>query len=61
MDNFFIYNDEWKERYVTRDILSRDWEMFVDEVKTRGVGRDIYYFPCFKEEFCDKLNSICSA
>jgi len=55
MNNFFIYNDEWKQRYLTRDILSRDWEMFIDEVKTRGVGRDIYYFPCFREEFCDKV------
>ena len=32
--------------------------MFIDEIKTNGVGRDIYYFPCMKKEFCNKLIEV---
>ena len=55
MDNFFKYNDDWKKKYLSRDMLSKDYDLFVDEVTTNGVGRDIFYFPCFRPEFCDKI------
>ena len=58
MDNFFRYNKKWKEKYIAREILSGDYELFVDEIKTNGIGRDIYYFPCMREEFCNKLIEI---
>ena len=35
--------------------MSKDYDLFVDEIKTQGIGRDIYYWPCFKPIFCDKL------
>ena len=36
-------------------MLSKDYELFVDEVKTLHIGRDVFYWPAFRPEFCDKL------
>ena len=56
--NIFLYNDLWKEKYIHPDLLSKQYSLFVDEIHTSGIGRDIYWFPAFNDTFCDDILEI---
>jgi len=56
--NIFKYDKLWKDTYLHPDIRSDEYDLFVDEITTNGIGRDIYWFPAFKPEFCDKIKHI---
>ena len=54
-EGILLYNDEWKKKYIHPDLLSKEYDLFVDEIQTSGIGRDIYCFPAFNPEFCDEV------
>lgn len=54
-DGMTKYNRQWKERYIHTELLSKDWDLCVEEYTTNGVGRDIYIFPCFTQRYCSEL------
>ena len=54
-ENIFLYNENWKRKYIHPDLLSKEYDLFVDEIQTNGIGRDIYMFPGLKPQFCDQL------
>lgn len=54
-DGFFTYNDRWKELYIHPEILSKDWDLSLEEYTTQGVGRDIFFMPLFTPRFCKIL------
>ena len=54
-EGILLYNDEWKNKYIHPDLLSKEYDLFVDEIQTNGIGRDIYCFPGLTPAFCDEL------
>ena len=50
-----MYDKGWLNKYIHQDLLSREYDLFVDEVTTNGIGRDIYCFPAFTDVFCDDI------
>lgn len=45
---YFVRPDEWKERFLTPELLSGKWDLYVEEELP-----NIYSIPAFTEEFCD--------
>lgn len=42
--------DEWKKKFVRKEILTNEWDLICNEVST-----DIFEIPMFTSEYCDKL------
>ena len=57
-NNIYYYNDNWKDKYIHPELLTKDWEIIPYEFENRGVGTDIYCIPIFNKIFCDELLSI---
>lgn len=49
------YNENWKDKYINPELLSKDWKLSVDEYTTNGVGREIFVFPCFSQQYCKEI------
>ena len=45
---YFIRPDEWKERFLTPELRSKNWELYVSEEMP-----NIYTIKAFTDEFCD--------
>jgi len=45
---YFLYPEEWKQRFLTPELRSKNWDLYVKEELT-----NIYTIPAFTEEFCD--------
>ena len=45
---YFIRPDEWKERFLTPELRSKNWELYVSEAMPK-----IYTIKAFTDEFCD--------
>ena len=60
LDNFkkeglFEYNDDWKDKYLHPDLLTKDWDLIIDEYHTAGIPRDILIVPIFTQLFCTQI------
>ena len=42
--------DQWKEKYLTKEVLSKEWDLMTQEILP-----DVIEVPFFTEEFCDKF------
>ena len=42
--------EEWKEKYLTKEVLSKEWDLMTQEILP-----DVIEVPFFTEEFCDKF------
>ena len=58
VNSILLYNDDWKRKYIHPDLLSKEYDLFIDEIDTHGIGRDIYCFPGLTPRFCDELVQI---
>lgn len=45
---YFVRPDEWKERFLTPELRSKNWELYVSEEMP-----NIYTIKAFTDEFCD--------
>lgn len=50
---YFEDKDAWKKRFLRNEALSKEWDLFIDEP-----GPDVFQFPLFKEEFCQKVIEV---
>jgi hypothetical protein len=48
--NYFDDKEAWKKRFLRPEALSKEWDLMVEEC-----GPEVYQFPLFKKELCDKL------
>ena len=52
------YGEKWKNKYVSPELLYKDWSLVLEEYKTNGVGREIFVFPCFTEKYCNDIINL---
>ena len=45
---YFIYPQEWKTRFLTPELRSKNWDLYVQEEMP-----NVYTIPAFTEEFCE--------
>jgi hypothetical protein len=47
---YFLYPQEWKTRFLTPELRSKNWDLYVQEEIP-----NIYTIPAFTEEFCESI------
>jgi hypothetical protein len=47
---YFIYPQEWKTRFLTPELRSKNWDLYVREEMP-----NVYTIPAFTDEFCDYI------